>query len=283
MFNLEQSIAEWRRQMLAAGVKAPATLEELESHLREDLAALLRAGVPGEQAFPLAVSRLGNPAPLRTEFNKLKRKACRPVLIGSWLWIGAVILMVVQLSSLQFTAPRWILPLITHMFLLTAGYSAAFLAGGFGICYVCYRSLNALTPVRQQSLSRAVLLFTRIAAGLAVVGVILGMLWSRQQHGGWLRGGVREIAGICASVWLVALAAMQRSSRMSERMTMLMSIGTNIMLTLAWFGAGIIDSDQWGRHAYGMINYWPPGIFLGLHLFFLVIGLAPAPVVAESN
>jgi hypothetical protein len=36
MFNLEQSIAEWRQQMLAAGIKTPATLNELESHLREE-------------------------------------------------------------------------------------------------------------------------------------------------------------------------------------------------------------------------------------------------------
>lgn len=35
MFDLEQSIAEWRRQMLAAGIKTPVPLEDLEIHLRE--------------------------------------------------------------------------------------------------------------------------------------------------------------------------------------------------------------------------------------------------------
>jgi len=39
MFNLEPSIAEWRRQMLAAGVKTPVPLEELESHLRDELSS----------------------------------------------------------------------------------------------------------------------------------------------------------------------------------------------------------------------------------------------------
>ena len=37
MFNLEAAIADWRRQMLAAGIKAPVPLEELESHMREDV------------------------------------------------------------------------------------------------------------------------------------------------------------------------------------------------------------------------------------------------------
>ena len=32
MFDLEQAIADWRRQMLAAGIKTPVPLEELKSH-----------------------------------------------------------------------------------------------------------------------------------------------------------------------------------------------------------------------------------------------------------
>jgi hypothetical protein len=37
MFDLEQTISEWRRQMLSAGIKTPVPLEELEIHLREDV------------------------------------------------------------------------------------------------------------------------------------------------------------------------------------------------------------------------------------------------------
>jgi len=37
MFSLEKSISEWRRQMLAAGIKTPVPLEELEIHLREEI------------------------------------------------------------------------------------------------------------------------------------------------------------------------------------------------------------------------------------------------------
>jgi len=37
MFELEKSIADWRRQMLAAGIKSPLPLEELEIHLREEI------------------------------------------------------------------------------------------------------------------------------------------------------------------------------------------------------------------------------------------------------
>jgi hypothetical protein len=71
MFNLEQAIAEWRRQMLAAGIKAPVPLEELESHLREDFDAQIRAGAAPERAFEIAAGRLGLPAALRQEFRKV--------------------------------------------------------------------------------------------------------------------------------------------------------------------------------------------------------------------
>jgi hypothetical protein len=280
MFNLEQSIAAWRRQMLAAGIKPPAPLDELESHLREDIGSLNSAGMPLAEAFQLAVSRIGGPASLRTEFNKLKSNRCWPVVIGSRLWVYGVVVLAMIFSWNLFAEGRNFL-LSAHIFSLTAGYGAAFLAGSFGICYVCYRSFHAVSPVRRQALSRAVHSFSHLAAGLVVVGLILGMLWSRQHSGGWLRGGVREMGGIGACLWLIASAAMQRFGRVSERARMLMCIGGNVIVGLAWFAAGIIASSL-GMHSYGMARYWPLGVFLGLHLFFLVMGLTPAPTVAES-
>ncbi len=59
MFNLEQAIAEWRRQMMAAGVKAPVPLEELESHLRDDVQQQMKSGTGAQEAFEAAVQRIG--------------------------------------------------------------------------------------------------------------------------------------------------------------------------------------------------------------------------------
>jgi hypothetical protein len=70
MFNLEQSIAEWRQQVLAAGIKTPVPLEELESHLREETEQQVRAGTDEARAFEIAVQRIGQPAPLKKEFMK---------------------------------------------------------------------------------------------------------------------------------------------------------------------------------------------------------------------
>ena len=71
MFNLEQAILEWRRQMAAGGVTTPELLNELESHLRDDVDQRLRSGIGVEQAFEAAVRQIGPVGVLKTEFAKI--------------------------------------------------------------------------------------------------------------------------------------------------------------------------------------------------------------------
>ena len=54
MFNLEQSLADWRQQMLAAGIKTPVPLEELETHLREEIERQMKSGLPKQEAFEIS-------------------------------------------------------------------------------------------------------------------------------------------------------------------------------------------------------------------------------------
>ena len=77
MFDLEQSIVEWRRRMSAAGIKSSGVLDELESHLREDLEQRMRSGATEEQAFCEAVQHLGPFENLNREFAKVRRPAAR--------------------------------------------------------------------------------------------------------------------------------------------------------------------------------------------------------------
>lgn len=70
MFNLEHSIAEWRQQMLADGIKTPVPLQELESHLREEIEGQLQLGVNEQQAFETGRQRIGYARELNKEFKK---------------------------------------------------------------------------------------------------------------------------------------------------------------------------------------------------------------------
>jgi hypothetical protein len=70
MFDLENSIADWRKQMLAAGIKTPVPLEELETHLREEIEQQIKAGTSPQQAFEKSVQEMGDAGELKGEFSK---------------------------------------------------------------------------------------------------------------------------------------------------------------------------------------------------------------------
>ena len=70
MFDVERAIAEWRQRMSAAGVKSERNLNELESHLRDDLARQLKLGSSAEVAFEFAVRKIGQSDAVATEFEK---------------------------------------------------------------------------------------------------------------------------------------------------------------------------------------------------------------------
>ena len=85
MFDLEQSIADWRRQMLAAGIKTPAPLEELEIHLREEIERQIKAGAIEPQAFEAATERMGQAGPIKIEFKKINAETWnRPMAWTAW-------------------------------------------------------------------------------------------------------------------------------------------------------------------------------------------------------
>ena len=71
MFDLEEALSKWRRQMAADGIERSDVLDELESHLRDDIDQHLRAGVSAEEAFALALAGLGAPEALKHEFERI--------------------------------------------------------------------------------------------------------------------------------------------------------------------------------------------------------------------
>lgn len=56
--------------MTTGGIKTPAVLDELESHLREEIERQMRAGANEERAFAIAAQKIGPANALKTEFRK---------------------------------------------------------------------------------------------------------------------------------------------------------------------------------------------------------------------
>ena len=68
--SLEEQIAQWRAYLQRRQAIHRSDIEELEGHLRDQLTALIDAGLTGEEAFLVAVKRMGNLDALSREFAR---------------------------------------------------------------------------------------------------------------------------------------------------------------------------------------------------------------------
>jgi hypothetical protein len=86
MFNLDQAIKEWRAEMFAAGIKSPEPLDELESHLRDEIAQQIQSRLGEQQAFEIGVQQIGQPEPIIMEFKENDGENWnRPFALIAWI------------------------------------------------------------------------------------------------------------------------------------------------------------------------------------------------------
>lgn len=157
----EAQVTEWRAHLMRRAAVDRDGVEELEAHLREQVAALRSAGLAADEAFLIAVKRLGNLDAASREFARVhserlwKQMAAEPagartgrvetaVVIGLALAAAAAI-KVPELFGQRFgsadgagfyarNAALFVLPLLTGYFLHKRGWDAvrsAWLAGAF--------------------------------------------------------------------------------------------------------------------------------------------------------
>ena len=67
--------------MLAAGIKTPVPLEELEIHLREEIERQMKSGLNEQKAYEISAMRIGHAKVLKKEFNISERKYMKRTLI----------------------------------------------------------------------------------------------------------------------------------------------------------------------------------------------------------
>ena len=92
MFNLEDGIKGWRRQLAESGITSAEILDELEGHLRDEVDAQMRSGKTPDNAFKSAVAQMGHSRELGTEFSKLADSAQRPKYLGVFCFLATALI-----------------------------------------------------------------------------------------------------------------------------------------------------------------------------------------------
>jgi hypothetical protein len=102
MNHPDSDIAAWRKQMALAGIKRSEVLDELESHLREDIERRIRNGAAESRAFESAAEQMGQPGSLSAEFERIQNQERKFMKRG--LLIGAAIVGVMVGMALVMPA-----------------------------------------------------------------------------------------------------------------------------------------------------------------------------------
>jgi cation transport ATPase len=106
MFNPDQAISEWRRQMLTAGIKTPAPLEELEIHLRDEIERQTKSGLSEAEAFKAAVQKIGPAQVVQNEFKKVEAREEERKWKEGQIWSGAILglLQLIVIGAVLFNS-----------------------------------------------------------------------------------------------------------------------------------------------------------------------------------
>ncbi|HEY9323473.1 MAG TPA: permease prefix domain 1-containing protein [Agromyces sp.] len=82
-FSLDAAVAEWRSSVAAQRAIAPADVDELEAHLRERIDALTGSGLADDEAFLIALKRLGAVDDLSQEYAREHTERLWKQLVGA--------------------------------------------------------------------------------------------------------------------------------------------------------------------------------------------------------
>ena len=92
MFDLNERINHWRASLAQSQSLGKTDIDELESHLREEVDSLKESTLSDEETFLLATRRLGSPASLSSEYAKIHRGIVFRQK-ASWIITGVLIYM----------------------------------------------------------------------------------------------------------------------------------------------------------------------------------------------
>ncbi len=163
--------------------------------------------------------------------------------------------------------------LATHVIVVTAGYSATFLAGFLAIIYIV-RGLftRTLDRASADSLARMVYGIVCFATLFSFVGTILGGIWADQSWGRFWGWDPKENGALIIVIWNAIILHARWGGMIKQRGLMALAVGGNIATAWSWFGTNMLGV---GLHSYGFTD----AAFVSLTAF----GISQVAIIALAN
>ena len=237
MRDLEKQIAEWRRKVAKTVGHRKNVLDELEAHLREEIERLVLAGSAPEDAFRSACDKIGVPAAVGSEFQKLALgwraqwmpvKVAHAFVIFLALFLGAVLIYNLGGTKLLLTS---------HVVSVTLGYVLMFVIGALAMCYVGARLVRPPGPTHEYLLLRTTLQFAGLAVILTAIAVVLGMVWAKANMGRYWAWDAKEVGAVMVMGSALVTLAVGWLRPASAHALAFTGIVGNLCTAWGWFGS----------------------------------------------
>ena len=166
--------------------------------------------------------------------------------------------------------------LATHVVVVTAGYSATFLAGFLALIYIVRGVFtSSLDKATADSLTRMVYGIVCFATLFSVVGTVLGGIWADQSWGRFWGWDPKENGALLIVMWNAVILHARWGGMIKQRGLMSLAVGGNIITGWSWFGTNMLGV---GLHSYGFTDaaFVALSSFVASQLAF--IGIASLPL-----
>ncbi len=239
MFDLNRQIDLWKRAFAANRTCSTDELEELESHLREQIEAMIAAGLSQEEAFAKSISRLGDPHAVCREFAKNEFK-------GDWLAIRAGNAMVALVGvaavvvGIAVGIEKQDELLAAHTGSITFAYLVPFLLAGVGSYAIVRTALvkSAQPRFRDRFAAQCKILLGATAL-LTATGAILGGFWAERHLGRFWGWDLKETGALAVVLCALVLLHVVRRYKLASVRLGQASLIASIVTFVAWVGPAV--------------------------------------------
>jgi len=174
MFSLDEAVAKWRAGLSQSDALREEDATELEAHLREQVQELVRVGLTEEEAFGVALSRLGDTERVTAEFAKVNpdiawRSSVWWMAVGvlSYVVIGRLAAYLQSIGTLVGYSLEWER---TSLVMVSLGTKFAVWSG---VVWFCFRACAGKAPAEKWLRRRSVYTVALTLALLILVSSIL--------------------------------------------------------------------------------------------------------------
>ena len=243
MFDLNRQIDLWKRAFAAKGTCSTDELEELESHLRDEIETMTAAGLSQEEAFAKSIARLGDPHAVCREFAKNEFRGDRFAIRAGNVLVALVGVAAV-IAGIAVGIQKQDELLAAHTGSITFAYLVPFLLAAVGSYAILRTALvKSSRPQFRDRFAGQCQILLGATALLTATGAILGGFWAERHLGRFWGWDLKETGALavvlCALVLLVLVTRYKLASVRLGQASLIASIVTFV----AWVGPMVYTQE----------------------------------------